>query len=115
MMHLEETKKIKPIDKQLLTDLKSVVLSCIPNATLLLYGSVARGEQTPESDYDILVLLRTPISRQQKTDIRSIIYELELQHSVVMSIMFYTEDEWNSPLVAISPYRRNVEIDGILI
>lgn len=115
MRHLEETKKIKSVDRQLLTDLKSLVLSRIPDATLLLYGSVARDEQAPESDYDILVLLQAPISRQQKTDIRSVIYDLELQHNVVMSIMYYTEDEWNSPVVTISPYRKNVEIDGILL
>jgi predicted nucleotidyltransferase len=115
MMHLEETKKIKPVDRQLLTDLKNLVLSRIPDATLLLYGSVARGEQTPESDYDILVLLHAPISRQQKAEIRGVIYELELQHNVVMSIMYYTEDEWNSPLVTTGPYRRNVETDGILL
>ncbi|MCX6345607.1 MAG: nucleotidyltransferase domain-containing protein [Armatimonadetes bacterium] len=115
MIHLEEIKNIEPVDRQLLTDLKSLVLSRIPDATLMLYGSVARGEQTPESDYDILILLHTPITREQKANIRNIIYDLELQHNVVMSIIFYTEDEWNSPLVAISPYRRNVEIDGILI
>ena len=115
MIRLEETRKIKPVDRQLLNDLKSLVLSRIPDTTLLLYGSVARGEQTPESDYDILVLLHAPISRQRKAEIRGVIYELELRHNVVMSIMYYTVDEWNSPLVAISPFRRSIEIDGILI
>ncbi len=115
VIHLNEAIKINPVDKQLLANLKSLVLNSIPDAKLMLYGSVARGEQALESDYDILILLHEPISRQKKESIRGMIYELELQHNVVMSIMFYTENEWNSPLVSISQYRRNVEMDAVLI
>ncbi|MCL4552798.1 MAG: nucleotidyltransferase domain-containing protein [Candidatus Marsarchaeota archaeon] len=115
MKSIEETDKIKPVDRQLLSDLKNLVLSRVPDATLLLYGSVARGDQIPESDYDILILLCAPISREQKASIRGVIYELELQHDVVMSIMYYTQEEWDSPLVAASPYRKNIEVEGMVI
>jgi predicted nucleotidyltransferase len=37
-------------DRNLLTELKEVVAARIPEATVLLYGSVARGTATAESD-----------------------------------------------------------------
>ena len=58
MKRLENVHVISQDDKRLLRELKDVVLRWAPDADLLLYGSAARGSRRPESDYDVLVLLR---------------------------------------------------------
>jgi predicted nucleotidyltransferase len=57
MRQLDEVRVLGESDRQLLRDLKSVILRFVPDATLILYGSVSRGRQGSESDYDLLVLL----------------------------------------------------------
>ncbi len=115
MKHLEEALTIRPVDKRLLLDLKQKVLALIPDAAILLYGSAARGDAGPESDYDILVLLPEPLSRAQEDRIRDAVYDLEIAREVVLSLMFYTREQWDAPVTAASPYRRNIERDGVLL
>ena len=43
-----------------------VIAAFLPGASVVLYGSVARGEQGPESDYDVLILVDAPLTRQEE-------------------------------------------------
>ena len=115
MKRLEEAVTIRPVDKQLLLDLKQKVLMLIPDAAIFLYGSAARGDAGPESDYDILILLGQPLSRVDEELIRDAVYDLEVARGVVLSLIFYTRQEWDAPVNAASPYRRNIEQDGVLL
>ena len=96
-------------------DLKSVIVRFVPNATVILYGSAARGKREPESDYDVLVLLDEPAPKETLEEMRSAIYDLELEREVVLSVMTSTQEEWRSPLSRVSPYHKNVESEGVLL
>lgn len=102
-------------DKQLLAELKKIVLSRLPDAEILLYGSAARGDREPDSDYDVLVLLKTPLSAEEQDAIGYAIYELELARGVVVSEVFLPREEWSRGLIAVSPFRRNVEREAVRI
>ena len=115
MRRLDRVRILSESDKQLLLDLKSVIARFVPNATIILYGSAARGRRGPESDYDILILLDSPMDKQVNEEMQSAIYDLELDREAVLSVMVSTRDEWNSPLQSVSPYRRNIEKDGVLL
>ncbi|MDO8684644.1 MAG: nucleotidyltransferase domain-containing protein [Armatimonadota bacterium] len=115
MRKLNRVRILSESDKQLLRDLKEIILRYVPNATVILYGSAARGEREPESDIDILVILDEPISSQERDDMRSDIYYLQLDRDVVLSVMVYSKDEWYSPIHLVSPYHKNVEKDGVLL
>lgn len=115
MKRIEEADTLTHADRELLSELKRVVSEFLPTATLLLYGSAARGAREPDSDYDVLVLLDGPISRQEEDRIRDAIYYLELAREVVVSFIFETREQWNQPVAAVSPYHRNVEREGILL
>jgi predicted nucleotidyltransferase len=106
---------ISDMDRQLLSALKREIVTRVPDAEVLLYGSAARGERTPESDYDILVLTPGAVSKAQQDEIRDAIYDIELAHAVVVALSFCTLDEWRSPLSQVSPYHRNVEKEGIAL
>jgi predicted nucleotidyltransferase len=95
--------------------LKSVIARFVPDATVILYGSAARGKRGPDSDYDVLILLETPIAKQTREQMRSAVYEMELEREVVICVMISTRDEWNSPLRSVSPFHKNVESDGVLL
>ena len=115
MRRLNRVKVVSESDKQLLRDLKGIIARFVPDATVILYGSAARGQREPESDYDVLILLDAPISRQARDDMRSAIYDLELERGAVVAVTISTRDEWNSPLMSVSPYHRNVEREGVVL
>ena len=80
---------------------------------IILYGSVARGTQTAESDVDVAVILRgyTPSMHDQMTDLA---VDLELEYDLVLSVLLidYTEyKEWED----ILPFFQNVKKDGIVL
>ena len=102
-------------DKQLLEELKIIVLRSVPDAELFVYGSSARGERGPESDYDVLILLKTSLSSEEQDAIGCAIYDLELSRGVVISEVFLSREEWTHGRIAASPFRQNVEKEAIRI
>ena len=106
---------LSPRDKALLQEVKRRVVSIEPNAHVLLYGSVARGTATPDSDYDVLVLTPHKLSTAEEDEIYRAIYELELSGDTVVSTMFYSVEEWNSPVVKASPYHKNVVRESVAL
>jgi predicted nucleotidyltransferase len=115
MKKLSEATKISEKDKQLLLEVKEIVLRHVPDAQVLLYGSVARGTQTPESDYDLLILTPSKLSRDEEKSLRSDTYELELDKEVVFSVFTEWVEEWERPIMKVSPYYKNVNREAISI
>jgi len=115
MITLDKASRIAPEDRQLMLDLRDVVRRYVPDATLLLYGSVARGEQTPESDYDVLVITPDKLSGASEATLHRAVYELGLDRDAVISLFLSTKDEWEQPITKVTPYYQNVTSEGIAI
>lgn len=113
MIGIEQAKTLSEADKALLVELKSVVQRVVPDAELFLYGSTARGERGPESDYDIMILLNEPLTSAEEDAIENAVYDLELAHGTVISLFFVTREKWNLPFTAATPFYRNVQREAI--
>jgi uncharacterized protein len=115
MKTLQEAASVSESDKHLLEEIKSTVCRFLPNAGVLVYGSVARGTNGPDSDYDILVLLEEPLERAVEESIRECLYDLQLKKDVLVCCVFRMRSQWDTPKFKITPFRREVERDGILL
>ncbi len=115
MKTIDQVTLVSSRDQQLLRDIKAIVHASIPSARVLLYGSVARGTQDSESDYDILVLTDHPMSRWEQNEIRGLVFDWEVERGVVVSMLFRSMEEWDSPLTRVSPFRCAVEKDALAL
>lgn len=79
-----------------------------------MYGAYARGEQTPDSDVDIAVLLNKGNIEEMHDKMVNVVvdYELDLGKTLsVVPIEFEHYNEWKDTL----PFYRNVVKEGIIL
>lgn len=103
-------------DQQWLNAYREALASQFPGAVeqLLIYGSKARGDAGPDSDLDVLLIVHDQAAAR-KRDLRRVGYLLAAATEVVPSIMAYTRGEWEQRKQSGSPFRRNVERDGVRV
>lgn len=83
---------------------------------VILYGSVARGTQTEESDIDILVLVDGTEQELRKYDdqLSEVSVDMALKYLKVFSIIdirYQEYMEWKN----IAPFYRNVAREGVVL
>ena len=81
-------------------------------ATVILFGSRARGDAREDSDWDVLILLdKERITSQDIDDYSYPLRELGWDYNQCINTILYTKRDWDSSF--ISPFRENVTEDGI--
>ncbi len=81
---------------------------------MLIYGSKARGEDHPDSDLDVLLIVKDDAGRL-KRELRRAGYLLAASSDVLPSILAYTEAEWALRDKSGSAFRRAVERDAVQV
>jgi predicted nucleotidyltransferase len=81
---------------------------------ILLFGSKARGEARPDSDLDVLVIIREGDSKR-KREVRRIGHTLAVMSEAVPSIMVYTRYEWTMREQGGSPFYEAVMRDRVRV
>jgi len=85
-----------------------------PNAEVILYGSRARGDERPDSDWDLLILTDYSVSLTSEREFRDKLYDLELETGQSLSIFIYSKTNWQTKQ-GITPFYNNVIQEGIRI
>ena len=101
--------------QNILDRIKGIVLGKDPSAKVYLYGSRARWTTKPDSDWDLLILLKKDkITTEVERNVTSPLYDLEFEIGEVISPMIYSEKEWNSKH-SVTPFYSNVMREGKLL
>src|ERR1035437_9286571 len=83
-------------------------------ADIILYGSRARGDEHPDSDWDILILVNSKTDLDYERIFRHRLYEIELEIGEAFSISVYNKNEWRSKYW-MTPLFQNIASEGIRI
>jgi uncharacterized protein len=107
--------KINDKLKTILTELRShfELLYGDRLTQMILYGSQARGDAEPDSDIDVLVVLKGQVNPGEEIDrTLPIVADLSLHNDVVISCNFMNEERFTNDR---GPLLRNIRREGILI
>ena len=82
--------------------------------SVVLYGSFARGDNTPESDLDVALFVRRELNRQEHKDMVACFSQLCMDYDMVFSphdIVVEKYEQW----VSVLPFYRNIRREGIVL
>ena len=84
-------------------------------AEVILYGSRARGDNKPDSDWDVMILLKQKnVDKKVEQTFRHHLLDLELEIGVPVSVFVYSKSDWEGKY-SITPLFRSIKKEGILI
>ena len=101
--------------KDIVEQIKHLGEAIIPQGgNLLLYGSRARGDHRPDSDWDLLVLVDKDEQQLQDFDLYAYPFvEMGWQIGEEINPMLYTRKEWEKR--HFTPFYHNVETDKVVL
>jgi predicted nucleotidyltransferase len=99
----------------LLQTIKQAVQAIEPEAKIFLYGSRARGDAQPDSDWDLLVLLESKPSPALISQIRRQIYEIEWETGEILCTIVRSKAQWQTPILQATPFWQSVNREAILL
>jgi uncharacterized protein len=95
--------------------IKASVHSTEPDATLILYGSYARGDNRDDSDLDILVLTnKDKLTRSDQKRIKYPLYDIEFQTGILISPLVFSKKDWET-IHRITPFYDQVTKEGKML
>lgn len=82
-------------------------------AEAYLFGSRARGDFRPESDWDVLILVDdNKVTNEIEDKFRDKLYNIELETGQIISAFIYPKAYWSNTLT-YSPLFKKIEKEGI--
>ena len=82
---------------------------------LVIYGSVVRSEADAESDLDVLVLTKQPLTRFERHRITDVVFDINLRYGTNVSTLVVDHKLWKTGPISVLPIRDEIRRDGIVL
>ena len=102
-------------DAEFLQEVKRSVHEIDPQAEVWLFGSRARGDARPDSDWDFLVLTDKPVNWTFKRQLRYRLYDVGFDSEPVRVISTVIQNKVDWKGLAITDLYQNIREDGIIV
>jgi len=111
---MRKVEGVKLADRERVSILEAAqaLKSELPVTRVILFGSKARGGGQPDSDIDLLVLTRGPVSRALRQAISDKLADINLRNDVLLTSVVVPEQEWSNGLIRYMLIHSEVEKDG---
>ena len=102
------------MNTQILENIRTLKRQLLPDDRMILFGSQARGDARPDSDWDLLVLLNSDSTNLDDEVRYSYPFtKLGWTYNVDFNVLLYAKNDWDRR--SFMPFYKNVEQDGIEI
>ena len=104
------------MDKQIVKELVDGFLEILNEklVSVILYGSVARGTASGESDVDVALLIKGSLDAEIEDKLSDFIVDMNLKYDKVFSVIDIDIDNYEK-WKAVEPFYKNIEHDGIVL
>jgi predicted nucleotidyltransferase len=85
-----------------------------PKAQVILFGSRARGDAKEDSDWDILILIDSPVTIEIERAIRYKLFDLELETGEMFSTFVHNKRVWKAKH-KVTPFYKSIKKEGVLL
>ena len=104
------------MDKQMVDELVAGLLKIVDKqlVSVILYGSVARGTASCESDVDVALLVKGSLAPETEDALSDFIVDMNLKYDKVFSVIDIDIDNYEK-WKAVTPFYQNVKQDGIVL
>jgi len=113
MIRTASTRDLTASDRKTVEELAALLPSRWPVDSLVLYGSKARGDDTPESDIDLLVLTGRPLAPEEISDMRAVSRRIGLTRGTWPELYIRTSEEWWRGVYQAAPIRKEIDAEGV--
>jgi len=104
---------LKDKDRKAIETAIALLRERFPVERVILYGSKARGTDDAESDIDLLVLTSRELTWKERNAITDALFDIELEHDVVLSTLVVSSQEWTGGRYAVLPIHDEVQRYGV--
>jgi predicted nucleotidyltransferase len=106
---------LTPNQTQALNELRFRLTSRFKIESLILFGSITRGEADSESDIDLLVITSELFNRRLRHEITDLVFEVNLQYGTNFSTLVVDQSSWQEGLVSVLPIHQEIMNDGVTL
>jgi len=97
-----------------LSKIKAAIKQIDTSAELILYGSRARGDENPDSDWDLLILVNSKSDLDYEKVFRHKLFDLELELEESFSVTVHNKNDWELKYW-VTPLYQNITREGLRI
>jgi predicted nucleotidyltransferase len=102
-----------PEEKEILKNFREKISKRFPAARVILFGSRARGDAGPQSDADVVVILKELPSEEDREFICDSAWETGYPYGLVIVPMVFSLEEWESGPERLSLLVQAVQLEGV--
>ena len=113
MKILNDYKIISVNEKKMLKRCCDAIREIEHSATIVLYGSRARGDALSDSDYDLLIITNEEVSLKREDVFRRQLFLFELESGQVLTVILISRKDWESSLYNAMPFYQNIKREGV--
>ena len=95
--------------------LKNELASIANVISVIIFGSVARGEATNDSDLDVLAVTDRELSYAEETAAYDAVFRTNIQFDTNISLVVVDAARWESPIWSKLPLYQAVQQEGVIL
>ena len=99
-------------EKAALSELKKILRERYNVTSVLVYGSKARGDDSPDSDIDVMIVLDDYTPRIEAA-VDELVYDINLDHDCLISVVIFGRRELEEGPMAESPLYKRILAEGV--